>query len=346
MARITGGDMLIGYKTASTFGTAVQIGAGDGFSFDSLNHSTNPSELSSAPKGAGIAMLRDAIQGADAPSITVDAKPTYANGLTAAMADFFGTASSPSEQNVGEGDYLHRFTYNKTRQFGTLAFESSTTTVIEYTSAYPTGLRMVGGDVPNYLQTTIDFVSGSRDLSTSTNTNANMASATITDAEEVAIDHDDDFWINAEGGGALASGDQLDILSFDLNLTRPMNHTQEINGAAGLSAPETSGLFAGTLTVTLRGLTDHTYFTAADAGTKYKAKINIEGSQIASGDNRTMAMYMPRLVLIQDPQYNITEDGINPHVLTFMVLAAESTPTGMNDKYPYMELTNTVSSQY
>jgi hypothetical protein len=82
---------------------------------------------------------------------------------------------------------------------------------------------------------------------------------------------------------------------------------------------------------------DHTYFTAAAAGTEYKAQIAVEGSQIGTGANRGLTAYFPRMKLITDPGYSLAGTGINEHVLVFDCIGAAANPTGMNDTNPYVE---------
>lgn len=347
MARITGGTTIAGFDVASTFGTAVALGAGDGFCFDSITHSTNPAELAASPKGCGLEMLGNAAQGALSPSWTVEAQPTYEDAITTMIAVFFGGTFAPVEQTGGESDYLHRLTFDsEPLQFGTLAFESSTTTVIEYPSSYPTQLRINASNVPNFLSVGIDAVTGDREIASVTNTNASMASVTVTGTEEIIADHDSEFLINSGAGALTSPGDRISITSYDLVLTRNKEHTREIKGTAGLSAPLSEGLFEGTLTVVLSGLDDHTYFTAAEAGTTYKCSLEIEGSQINAGVNKKFQIFCPLMKLIEDPEYNVTEDGINTHTLVFKLLAADANPTGMDDNFPYIEVINTKSTTY
>lgn len=349
MAAITGGDLKAGFggqDASPTFGTAELLAAGDGFCFNSLVHSTNPTELSAAPLGCGFQMLKEATQGALSPAQTVETNPTYQDAMIAAIATFFGTAAAPVEQTATEGDYLHQFLYNATLAFGTLAFESSTTTVIEWPSAYASTLRIAASEIPNYLALGVDFVSGDRELSSATNTNGTMASVTISDDEQIIVNHDSDFQINLQSGGALSGSDQLDIVSYELTLSRPKRYVREITGSLGLSAPVADGLMEGELTVVLNELADHTYFTASEADTVYKALFEIEGTQIGAGLNKTFRVNLPGMQLVQDPNYDISDAGLNPHTLTFKLLEADTAPTGLTDTKPYIDVINERSTAY
>ena len=140
MATITGVDTRAGFKLGSTHGTAVACGAGDQLIFNSLTHSINAAELSRVGLGSGKSFQNDARAGAQDPAASVEMVPAYNNAAPVLVSTFMGTSGTPTEQNVGEGDYLHQMTWNNTAKFGTLAFESTTTTTMEYASMYPTSL--------------------------------------------------------------------------------------------------------------------------------------------------------------------------------------------------------------
>lgn len=346
MATITGVDTYATFKVGSTHGTAVQGGSGDQLIFNSLSHSLNVTELSRVGLGSGQSFLNDAQAGATDPSLSVDMVPAYDNAAPVLVSTFMGTSGTPTEQNASEGDYLHTMTWSEASKFGTIAFETSTTEVIEYPSCYPTALTWTVENPPNYTTLAMDFLANGRVISSTTNTNASLASVTETDSEEVVVQQVDVFAINAQGGGALSGSDAVDITSAVLNLTRPLGTVREIRGAAGNSAPIRNGQPAGTLTVQFADLDALTYFTAQAAGTEYKAYLSVEGTQIGAGDNKSMIAYLPRLKIIQDPEYNVTDPGNNPHSVVFMVLAATANPTGMSDNLPYFTFTNERSTAY
>lgn len=347
MARQTGASTIFGFEEAVTFDTAVVLGASDGGGFDSLTHGENVTELSNSPLGTGQSMLTGAEQGAKAPGGTVESKPTFNDATAKMIATFFGVSAAGVEQNGGEADFLHQMNFGETLKFGTLAFESTTTTVIEYPSTYPTTFNVTTGDIPGYIDVSLDWVSGDRDLSSSTNTNATMASVTIPDQEQIVLDHDSQFLINTQSGGALTNPtDCISIVSYALTLARPKSHVREIKCTSGLSAPIADGLFEGELTVTFSGLDDHSNFTSAAAGSEFKASLIIEGTQIGAGDNKKFEILLPRMKIIQDPEYNVSDPGENPHSVTYRLLAATAAPTGMSFDKPYVEYINDRSAAY
>ena len=265
--------------------------------------------------------------------------------MTAATACFFGQANAPVEQTATEGDYLHQFIFAESPlRFGTLAFEGTDTLEFEYTSMYPTTLNFTVDEVPNFLSCSLDWVSGERDLASGTN--SDLSGVTITDTEAVTVKNESQFQINLQSGGALAPGDRVCIRSYDLTLTRDKEQVSEICGVAGLGQPIAEGLYTAELTVEFSGLDDFTWYNAADAETEYKCLLEVEGSQIGAGLNKTYRIFLPRLKVIQDPTYDLDDPGVNPHVVTFTGLAATAAPTGMSDGLPYMEIINTQATAY
>jgi len=72
----------------------------------------------------------------------------------------------------------------------------------------------------------------------------------------------------------------------------------------------------------------------------YKGLFKVEGEQIGAGDNYTAAFYFPKLKVVESPQYELSDPGINPLTVVFKGLAADANPTGMDSVYPYAEFIN------
>lgn len=332
---------------ATAWGTAGSLSTGHSCQAAySANQSV--SELTSSPIGTGNQMDVDSEAGAVEYGFSLAGEATYQSGLDIAMAQFFGTSGSPSEQNGGEGDYLHTMTFNSTwnTNYCTYGIETSSTTTHEYQSAACTSLSVSSSSVKSYLSWNASFIADDVILTSPTNNNAALQACTIADTEKIVVSSTDEFWINAQSGGALSSGDRLAITDYSLQLDKPQETAKEVKGASGNGEPVATGLLSGTLTVTLRANADNTYYTAWDAGTEYKCLFQSIGTQIASGDNKSVTFYTPRMKLINAPDFSNSDVGINPVTLTFKILAAESNPTGMSSTLPYVGLLNERSSAY
>lgn len=355
MASITGGETNAAIALGGTgtgYGTAVAASTGDKLLFDSLEIKENPTSLDTSTLGSGKSMELDVVRGNISPSVNISGKTYYQGGLDRILAQFFGTAGAPVEQNGGQGDYLHQIGFNDSLNnvFATVAYETSSSTVVEGPSCAFDSITITAENPRSIVTFSATGNANEKELSTSTNTNAVLSgTATIADDEEVILDYDSEFWVNAESGGALSSGDAVNIQSFSLTLNRPQSFKYEVTGSAGLTKPLSDDYFTGTLTVTLRERLDHTWETANLNETAYKCKLGIEGSQIGSGDNKALDIYIPRMKLETDPDYTVSNAGHNPETLTFKLLAATSAPTGFDGtlgEYPYVELLNESSSAY
>ena len=343
MASVSGSATDAILKIGSTFGTATTGTTGDKLAFASLTHSLNETVLQADQLGAGIVMTKDATKGNTSPTAEIDMYVGPRNLADLICFAFMQTAPAPAEETASQGDYRHRLTYTHTISYWlTLAFDSDASNVVEYPSCTVRRLTLSVDTVPGYVKLVAELLGNKRVITSTTNDTSELLAATVpTDTELFAVGFDDDFQVNAQSGGALSTSDQVNITSYTLTLERPQEFVGEIKNATGNSEAISTGFLRGTLTVTLKEKADNTWYTANDAETAYKCKLIVEGSPIASGGNRALRVFIPRMKLIQSPEYNITDPGINPMTLTFELFAAESAPTGMDSVYPYFEFVNT-----
>lgn len=338
--------MVLG-TTGGTYGTAVAASTGDKI-IGTVNDGTTAQELQRSAIGSGAPMRTETRKGRVTPVATLAGDLGFRNGYDKALAQFFGTASSPAEQTVGQADYMHRLTMNASANpfFNTFAYKLASGDTVEFPSAAIRSVTTSFSEVQSYLQCSLEILGNKYEIASAVNTQSVVDAATLQETELVVVTEDQDFWLDTEASGALASGDQFNIISYSRTLTRPQDFIGNVRGAAGNDRPVISDLIVGTLTVELQWLADKTYFTAWDAGTLFKSKMNFEGTQIGSGVNKAFIEYNPRMVLVQKPSYNITEAGFNPVTLEFVLLKADSNPTGMNSTYPYTEIINGRSTTY
>ena len=350
VTRITGTQTKAIFKLgtqATAYGTAVAGGTGDRIR-GTITPSYQSQELTKNPIGSGLTMQDDVIKGRLTPTVQMTMDAGFQNGADRLAAQFFSTSSTPAEQNVGEGDYMHRFTMNVTPNniFGTFAYELTTAKVAELPSCAVRSFSTSFGGTNELVQISAELLGNDLVLDSATNTNATIAAATTVDTECVIVKLEDQFLINAQSGDALDSGDQYNIVSYNRSLSRPQDFSGQVKGSAGNPMPLAGELISGTLDVTIEALDDITKFESWEAGDTFKCALIIEGSAIASGDNRTWAEYTPRIKLVQAPQYNVTDSGYNEVSLSFMILQASANPTGMSSTLPYVEITNTKTTNY
>jgi hypothetical protein len=341
---LTGAATFIGYDLGATFGTAVAAGTGDQLQVESLDQGDNPTELTLNPIGAGLQMQNQSDVGSSNPSVTVNAPLGYNDAYNFMIAQFQGTevvTTSASAQ-------IHSMFFNATRNtnWGTLGFHLNSTTAAEYLNCVPTNLGITVA--PNdYARGTATVLSTQRRTSGTTNTATSLRTTTQANSLRVIARPSDRLMINAQGGAALAVGDKVDVTNIELTFNYEQELVGEIRNSAGFGAPRASGTppLSVEMTITLKELALPTWYTAYEAGTEYKAELNITGPVLGSTNYRYRIL-LPRLKIVSDPQYNLSAPSINEHVVTFRAMVATAAPTGMPDVYPFFEITNDRATRY
>jgi hypothetical protein len=347
MASISGSQTNAGVKVATTWGTAVAAGTGNRW-VGEINPSFNTSELIARSIGSGAYMTANRTRGAYKPTASITGDLGYRNNCDVIIAQFMGTSGAPVEATGAQGDYVHTITFNSTlnAKYLTFAYETSSTTTQELSTCSTSRIGIKTTSVPGYLEFSADLLAYDIALSSSTNTNATLAATTFTEGtpELVACDYSDAFRTNAQSAGSIATGNLYSITSMAFDMSRPQETIPEIKGSSGLSAPVGTEKADGSLEIQVKELADHAYYTIWSAETAQKASIDIQGTTIASGTNKTFKILMPRLLLVEAPTYAVTSEGTNGLTLKFGFAKASANPTGMTSTYPYFLITNTLAT--
>lgn len=347
MASITGAQSRAGVKIASTWGTAVACGAGNSLSAE-ITPNFNVSEITARQIGSGNYMLNNVARGSIIPTVSLTADMGYRNNCDVLLAQFMGTAAAPSELNLGEGDYFHEIFFNPllNQKYVTIAFETASANVMEFPTCAVNSITIASTQIPGYIDFSAELIASGVELNSATNTNATLLNCDYDEGtpELVAVDYSDTYQTNDQSDGQVAGGDQYNITGFNLAMSRPQEVIPEIRGQAGNPAPIGTDLFDTTFNVNVKELVDHTYYSIWSAETARKAALVIEGTQIGAGNNKALKIYIPRMVLVTEPQYALTDQGTNTLALNFRVLKAATDPSGMSSSYPYFEIINTLST--
>lgn len=342
---IAGAQTRAGIKIASSFGTAVACGAGDRLVAE-ITPSFGVNVLQSRAIGSGRFMAESFTRGSILPTLSITGDVGFRNNFDTIAALLLGTDTVSAMLTAGQNDYRHRVTFNTAlnAKYATVAYETSSSTTHEFPSCACTSLTVRSTSVPGFLEYSADLIANTVNISSATNTNATLANVTNTDVELAAIDYDDDFWINAQSGAALSSGSQYNVTGFEFTIARPQEFRPEIKGSAGNSAPVGTGLAESSLNITVKELANHAYYTVWSTEAAQKAALICEGTQIGTGSAKTIAIYIPRLLLIQEPQYAVTDAGMNTLSMQWNCAAASANPTGFNSTFPYFEIINGLST--
>jgi hypothetical protein len=347
MASLTGFQLKQGVKKATTWGTAVTIGAGNGLSAK-ISKGLSPTTYRPLQIGTGAAFTPKLTLGAVRPQATLTGDVGYNNNFPLLLSAFMGTEAVGSEITVGQADYKHTLTLNTTRNgiYLSYGYQDSSSTSKEIPTAVVQSITLKTTSIPGIIEYTA-VLFGNDIISGVTNTFAALANATVPDAEVTDCDYADIWQINLQSGGAVSSSDAQAITSWELQLTQPMEFVDEIKGSSGLNVPRLTGLADAKLTLGLKDNVDQTWFNAFKASTTYKAKLSLSGTQIGSGSNKTFSAFMPSLQLITDPKDDVQSEGQNPVQLSFEVVKAASAPTGMTASvYPYFEIINSLATSF
>jgi len=285
----------------------------------------------------------------------------YENGFDRILAQFFGQVSAPAEQNAGENDCLHTFTFAQiaNEHFGTFAYETSRTDVIELPSVYTEGISINMSSINNYVRWGANLVSNdfncvtvarataNTDLTADVvNQNAQLQALTVGDRELVFPECNHTLRLKEildDGTDtALVAADQFNITSFELEMNTPLETIDEMTGGVCNGATQ-SDRRNGTLTLGVKEHSDNGLtYCAWRNGTTFMAELEWTGKQIGTGALKTFRIKLPKLCLAGSPGYNITNAGKNPFNLVFRILESENILplTGQTTQAPEIDIIN------
>jgi hypothetical protein len=279
----------------------------------------------------------------------------FQTGFDRILAQFMGDSTAPAEQTLGEGDYLHVLTFADPadQHFGTFAFETSDDDVLELISTFTESVAISMAEVGQAIRWSASLVSNDVecDAAAAVNDNAVLDALTFDDPEIITPECAHKFRIKPlldDGTDtALADGDNTAIVSFDFEAETPHEIVPEMTGGA-CNSPTQEGPRAGTLTVTFKEHKSNDVLSFCNwiAEGCYQASISWEGSQIGAGVNHRWTMKFPKLCLVEAPQYNVTDPGLNPYTLVFKILDSVNVIPGHNGNGMSVEIVNSRAGEY
>lgn len=322
-----GKDVVAAIKKATTWGTAVECGAGDGLLLigDGIKHSIENIPEDSAGQGF--------IESQDLGKVDCQASPEmylrYDGALWTLVALLMGTAGAPAQQESTSA-YLHSLVMAADLDgiFATLAVDKGHS-VHELAGAKVAGIT-VSGEAGQPLTLSAELIADdlTRNTSSGTNNNTTMASVTITDKLHRVLFSQGVFRINAQGGSALASPtDVITPRAFTLTINRP--HTTDYTDANTIEEPLANDFPEVTLRLEFKDYDTDTWLDAVANGTAKKADITFIGDTIEGAYPYTFTLEFPNLLptSADDPQVN--KAARLPNAVDFRCAGAASAPTGM-----------------
>lgn len=350
MGDLSGRHVIGALKKASTWGTSVAPGANDGMLFLS--------------EGLGViaqeSIINKSIGGRDSHVYDSDklnfqvqdsviSQEMIFEMFELSLALAMGTAGSPSS---GTDGYTHTLRPKIDNQdiFGTLAFEKKENTIIHtYPSVKFKGFEITGQAGENLKLNSTLIPCGF------TNADGTVVAAAFDNVTHRAKSgivnfNKCQFWMNAQSGGAVATGDAIYPSGLTFQYMRDMEPKFVSRNKTDATAfysdqPEDGDFPEIMLTLDFPKYSVDTYVTALLADTHYKMKINFQGALIGT-DYYNFALYLTNLELL-NANAAIEGSGKIVQPLEFRCKAASAAPTGMSYADPfYIQVVNTVSSDY
>ena len=339
----SGRDVIVAFKKASTWGTAVSVNSSNlGVLVSGASGFHAIPELVPDPS-AGFAFHEYIEHGAlnVAPSLTLPLR--YDGQLWALVAAFMGddsfTDSAP--------EYYHSMDLQQeSAYFGTLCLYDGVT-VREIPSFQVTGI-VIRGSSGGFLEMEVSGIGN--DVLYTGQTNSTLASVTYRTKEQRIPFGACTIMMNDQSSGALSSStDKICPVSFELSIQRQMEQDFTACGntytQAGITQqPVDNGHIETTLTLELPEYTADDWLDDLDAGTVRKAQLTVTGDVITNF-NRELDIYLPGLVPA-DAVADINGADRISNSLTFQAVKAQSNPTGMTTTVPRIYLINVDSADY
>lgn len=334
MAIITTNDAVLGLAECTTWGTAVQ--ATDRLRVSSISIDKANTILRSRAHDTGNRIKR-VCYGEETVGLSLTTPVTYGNAWWMLLATLMGTQSAPSEQNVGQGDYLSTFDINGTHsKLLSLAFLLEDDVVVECPSVKLDSMSFdftvnQGGTV-----TFTGIIDSYRHTGTTTSA-ANLNALTHEQAEQEACFNGSNFYVrygNYSTGTALSSADDLTATSFSMSIQRPLSRRY---GARGANTPKTmlpltSGQTLVTGSITMSAFDDSEVDFIADESAKTAKMLEIfeDGDQIGTGDNNSIKLQIPTLKVTKVSGVGISAPSVvQQPVAEFEALSIDTAPAGM-----------------
>lgn len=346
---MTGAEIVYALKKGATWGTAVQVAAGDGFL--GLPWSADPDNPTVVDDSLGQFFASDASPGQTKLDASVTAYLRYNDEVLLSMiAALFGTAGVPTTHSAGtlSKDHILKIAKQTDGLFFTLAAKLGTGFVEEIPSwkiekceftwetGKPVQVKISGPG--------IDLVADS-----AVNTLSTFNSVTILETANRGYMGQTVFRMNDASGAALANGDKIGPSKVTLSLERKLTgvYGSYVDAGAGrdlIDEPTNDGLFSATIAITFPRLSSNIGRLKIKGNTSQKMDITMTGPIIEGAIPYLMTWTLPNL----KPKKNANphKQGIIENTREYDVLGATTAPAGMTGQTDpcWLALTNKITT--
>jgi hypothetical protein len=329
MSGVSGVELKAAAKKATTWGTAVALGANNGFLF----------RPTSVVKDAGVKVddsLGTFVSKDGTPGqIKVEgAIPEYLryDGFDLFMALFLGIAGAPVQQGASTAyAFAYKWLMSTDGLFATYAKHMK-----NYIEEHPS-LKIAGftlkGQTGDALEISFNVISQNMVVDSIVNTLTTFNNVTNFEEANRVKFSEGTFRMNDQSAIALASGDKIYPSAFELTATRKLRgvygqyKTAAPNVQDLIDEPTNDGPPEIKLKLTFPRHTSVTYLSALGADTRKKFDMSFTGGLIASTYYRNITLPFPHLQMLNDKPADAA--GIIQEPLEFLVHGASIAPAGM-----------------
>ena len=329
------------FKKASTWGTAVAVGASAGLNFKDISGIDSTVELNEI-KEVDMTYKSEAYLGVHRLlDISIVTDMLFSPGALGTMiAMVFGTAGAPAGTGT---DKTHTIKIAQAPSlFGTLALGMpgviwEVPSVVPYAWTLRTAAEgIMESEIKAY---------GNRLVAPATvNNETSMGAITYDDVGNRLLFQNGKFYLNDQSGADFKAGDVLDINSFEFTISRPHEGIIPLGSQASLQPVQNDVVDVSVKIGFPRYNSSQDTLMAAMIGeTLKKAKLEVTGAEITTGKPYKLTLYFPSLRV--KPFGAKYEDIIKTEV-EFLSLKASVAPTGMTETTPYLVLVNMRTTDY
>lgn len=334
---IDGRNIIVGAKKATTWRTAVQVGAGEGLLV------TSESGFTKAPNyvpddSLGLIDIREYYKVSEAVTGgTINGYLRY-EGWDLLLALALGsTAGTPS--NVEGSAYYNTYYVADSvdGKFCTLVFKKkaagSNKDIWEVPSAKIMGFT-ISAQVGQLATISFNIMGNKIENQSSVNDNTTVASITEPTKSHLAIlDTRSKIRMNSQSGAALTDDDRIYPTSFEITYSRPFREDYEAS-YNDMSEPLQNGYPDTTIKLGFNKYDLDDFMDAIEADSEFKMDILLEGRTITGTSTRYAFIFeMPKVVWHEADSPAGSADTI-PHDVTGRMLRVDSAPTGMSYTTP------------
>lgn len=351
MSVITYNNVKAALVKGSTWGTEADVTSG-GIKLQASSIKVSASYADFNPRDFGFSGFKtNTARLALNAGVDISADFTYGGAGWLAIAAFFmGTESSPSEQTVGEADYLSNIDLAESIDdlFFSLMYSIETDRTIAMYSVKPyemtLNILLNGAGSVNFKCFADRVVEGSA------NTVSEIAALTSYEYETAIFGSfsgtNHYFRIkDYSTGSSLSSTHNKSITGVTITIRRPLNPKYGLNGASSgyIQEPRQIGLIDGTIKVDYDRLDNATWDLLADWQTPgfRMAELFLDGTQIGAGVHRSFKFQMPYLKVNGDLPLGHDVQSNNGEFLpsiTYNMHYTGTAASGMSSVYNYMRM--------